>query len=271
MSRAALIAMLGCFGAGAVNADSVRATGAEAPAGEDGQWSMPSKDYAATRYSGLTGITRQNAGSLHPVWTFSTGVLGGHEGQPLVVGDTMYVVTPWPNVLYAFDLTQEGYPLRWKYRPDVSANAIGVSCCDTVNRGAFYADGKIVYNLLDGHTVAVEASSGRELWSTQIADVSNGETVTMAPLVVRDRVIVGASGGEFGIYGWVKGLDLKSGRTVWTAHNIGPDAQMLARTGEFKPRYDSGVDLGARSWANDSWRTGGAPVWGSISYDPQLD
>ena len=271
MSRAALIAMLGCLGAGAVNADSIRATGAEAPAGEDGQWSMPSKDYAATRYSGLTGITRQNAGSLHPVWTFSTGVLGGHEGQPLVVGDTMYVVTPWPNVLYAFDLTQEGYPLRWKYRPDVSANAIGVSCCDTVNRGAFYADGKIVYNLLDGHTVAVEASSGRELWSTQIADVSNGETVTMAPLVVRDRVIVGASGGEFGIYGWVKGLDLKSGRTVWTAHNIGPDEDMLARAGTFKPPYDSGVDLGARSWANDSWRTGGAPVWGSISYDPQLD
>ena len=271
MSRAALIAMLGCLGAGAANADSVRATGAEAPAGEDGQWSMPSKDYAATRYSGLTGITRQNAGSLHPVWTFSTGVLGGHEGQPLVVGDTMYVVTPWPNVLYAFDLTQEGYPLRWKYRPDVSANAIGVSCCDTVNRGAFYADGKIVYNLLDGHTVAVEASSGRELWSTQIADVSNGETVTMAPLVVRDRVIVGASGGEFGIYGWVKGLDLKSGRTVWTAHNIGPDKDMLARAGTFKPPYDSGVDLGARSWANDSWHTGGAPVWGSISYDPQLD
>ena len=271
MSRAALIAMLGCLGAGAVNADSVRATGAEAPAGEDGQWSMPSKDYAATRYSGLTGITRQNAGSLHPVWTFSTGVLGGHEGQPLVVGDTMYVVTPWPNVLYAFDLTQEGYPLRWKYRPDVSANAIGVSCCDTVNRGAFYADGKIVYNLLDGHTVAVEASSGRELWSTQIADVSNGETVTMAPLVVRDRVIVGASGGEFGIYGWVKGLDLKSGRTVWTAHNIGPDKDMLARAGTFKPPYDSGVDLGARSWANDSWHTGGAPVWGSISYDPELD
>ena len=271
MSRAALIAMLGCLGAGAANADSVRATGAEAPAGEDGQWSMPSKDYAATRYSGLTGITRQNAGSLHPVWTFSTGVLGGHEGQPLVVGDTMYVVTPWPNVLYAFDLTQEGYPLRWKYRPDVSANAIGVSCCDTVNRGAFYADGKIVYNLLDGHTVAVEASSGRELWSTQIADVSNGETVTMAPLVVRDRVIVGASGGEFGIYGWVKGLDLKSGRTVWTAHNIGPDKDMLARAGTLKPPYDSGVDLGARSWANDSWHTGGAPVWGSISYDPQLD
>jgi PQQ-dependent dehydrogenase (methanol/ethanol family) len=271
MSRAALIAMLGCLGAMAVNGDAVRAAGVQAPSAEDGQWTMPSKDYAATRYSGLAEITAQNARSLHPVWTFSTGVLGGHEGQPLVVGDTMYVVTPWPNVLYAFDLTREGYPLRWKYRPEVSANAIGISCCDVVNRGAFYADGKIIYNLLDGHTVAVESSSGRELWKTQIADVSNGETTTMAPLVVKDRVIVGASGGEFGIYGWVKGLDLKSGRTVWTARNIGPDADMLARAGTFKPPYDNGVDLGARSWANDSWQTGGAPVWGSISYDPELD
>ena len=242
-----------------------------AGAGEDGQWTMPAKDYAATRYSGLAQITARNATSLHPVWTFSTGVLGGHEGQPLVVNNTMYVVTPWPNVLYAFDLTREGYPLKWKYRPDVSANAIGVACCDTVNRGAFYADGRVVYNLLDGHTVAIDARSGKELWKTQIADVSNGETVTMAPFVVGERVLVGASGGEFGIYGWIKGLDLKSGQIAWTAHNVGPDTDMLARPGTFKPPYDSGAELGARSWASDSWQTGGAPVWGWISYDSQLD
>jgi PQQ-dependent dehydrogenase (methanol/ethanol family) len=232
---------------------------------------MPAKDYASTRYSKLTAITPQNAPGLHPVWTFSTGVLGGHEGQPLVVGDTMYVVTPWPNVLYAFDLTKEGYPLRWKYRPEVSANAIGVSCCDTVNRGAFYVDGKIIYNLLDGHTVAVDAKSGTQLWKTQVADVSGGETVTMAPLVVKERVLVGASGGEFGIYGWVKALDLKSGAIVWTARNIGPDADMLAKPGDFKAPYDSGADLGTHSWAEDTWRTGGAPVWGWMSYDPELD
>ena len=221
---------------------------------DDGQWTMPSRDYAATRYSPLTDITAHNAARLHPVWSFSTGVLGGHEGQPLVVGDTMYVVTPWPNVLYAFDLSKEGYPLRWKYRPDVSPNAIGVSCCDTVNRGASYADGKVVYNLLDGHTVAVDARTGSELWNTQIADVGSGETVTMAPLVVKDRVIVGASGGEFGIYGWVKGLDLKTGAVVWTARNIGPDADMLVKSGDFKPPYDSGTDLGATSWADESWQ-----------------
>lgn len=245
--------------------------GAKALAQEDGQWTMPAKDYAATRYSGLTQINKANAHGLHPVWTFSTGVLGGHEGQPLVVNNTMYVVTPWPNVLYAFDLTKEGYPLRWKYRPAVSPNAIGVSCCDSINRGAFYSDGRIYYNLLDGHTVAVDAKTGHEIWNTPIADVAAGETVTMAPLVARNRVIVGASGGEFGIYGWVKALDAATGKLVWTAHNIGPDDGMLIRPDTFKPPFGEGADQGANSWDAGSWKTGGAPVWGWLSYDPELD
>jgi lanthanide-dependent methanol dehydrogenase len=257
--------------AAVVNAQAPHAKAVLPTEAASGEWPMPARDYAGTRFSPLAQITAANATSLHPVWTFSTGVLAGHEGQPLVVGDTMYVVTPWPNVLYAFDLTKEGYPLRWKYRPDVSANAIGVSCCDTVNRGAVYADGKIVYNLLDGHTVAVDAKTGHELWNTQIADVASGETVTMAPLVVKERVIVGASGGEFGIYGWTKGLDLKTGSVVWTGHNIGPDAGMLAKAGDFKAPYDSGPDLGAHTWPGEAWRTGGAPVWGWVSYDPDLD
>jgi len=237
----------------------------------DNDWTMPGKDFGATRFSPLAEITAHNAARLHPLWTFSTGVLGGHEGQPLVVGNTMYVVTPWPNVLYAFDLTKEGYPLRWKYRPEVSPNSIGIACCDTVNRGAFFVDGTIIYNLLDGHTVAVDAKSGREIWKTKVADVGAGETTTMAPLVVRDRVIVGASGGEFGIYGWIKGLDLKTGKVVWTGRNLGPDADMLIRADSFQAPYDKGTDLGAQSWANGSWKTGGAPVWGTVSYDPGLD
>src|SRR5579872_3654210 len=198
----------------------VAAAADSSSAGSDGQWNMPAADNAATRFSALSQINLQNATHLRPVWTFSTGVLGGHEGQPLVVKDTMYVVTPWPNVLYAFDLTQEGYPLRWKYRPAVSPNALGVACCDSVNRGASYMNGVIVYNLLDGHTVAIDAHSGRELWKTAIADMGSGETVTMAPLVVGERVIVGASGGEFGIFGWLKGLDLKTGGVAWTGHNM---------------------------------------------------
>jgi PQQ-dependent dehydrogenase (methanol/ethanol family) len=238
---------------------------------QDAQWTMPAKDYSATRYSGLTQITKANAGRLRPVWTFSTGVLGGHEGQPLVVGHTMYVVTPYPNVLYAFDLSQDGYPLKWKYRPDVDPNAVGVACCDAINRGAFYAGGKVIYNLLDGRTVAVDAASGKELWQTRIADLARGETTPVATFVVKDRVIVGASGGEFGIQGWAKGLDLATGRIVWTAYNIGPDSLVLAKPGTFRPFYDKGTDLALTTWPKDVWRRGGGPVWGWMSYDPTLD
>ncbi len=238
---------------------------------DDGQWTMPGKDYAATRFSGLTEITAANAKDLHATWSFSTGVLGGHEGQPLVVGSTMYVVTPWPNVLYAFDLTQEGYPLRWKYRPWVDPQAIGQACCDIVNRGASYADGKIVFNLLDGHTVAVDAATGHEIWKTKIADLHVGETTPMAPLVVKDRVIVGNAGGEMGVRGWVKGLDLNTGAIVWTGYSIGPDAEVLASPGTFKPFYQTGTELARDSWPVDGWKHGGAPVWGWLSYDAELD
>jgi PQQ-dependent dehydrogenase (methanol/ethanol family) len=239
------------------------------PARDNGDWPMPGKDNAATRYSGLSQITPRNAAQLRPIWSFATGVLGGHEGQPLVVNNTMYVVTPFPDVLYAFDLTREGYPLKWKYRPEVNPTSLGIACCDAINRGAMYADGKIVYNLLDGHTVAVDAASGRELWKTQIADMSQGETTPMAPFVAGKRVIVGPSGGEFGIYGWVKGLDLTSGKILWTAHNMGPDSLMLARSG--RGNYGADANIGVSTWEGDSWRRGGAPVWGWISYDPQLD
>ncbi|MGE5727354.1 MAG: PQQ-dependent dehydrogenase, methanol/ethanol family [Gemmatimonas sp.] len=247
------------------------ATSAHAQGAADGDWTMPSKDYSASRFSGLTQITSATVKSLHPVWTFSTGTLGGHEGQPLVVNNTMYVVTPYPNVLYAFDLTKDGYPLKWKYRPAVDQNSLGIACCDAVNRGAAYASGKIVYNLLDGHTVAIDAATGKELWKTKIADLAQGETTPMAPLIVKDRVLVGASGGEFGILGWVKGLDLSTGKIVWTATNIGPDSLVLARPGTFKAFYDKGAQLGQTTWPADTWKHGGAPVWGWMSYDPELD
>lgn len=243
----------------------------ETPAA-DGNWTMPAKDLSATRFSKLDQVTTENAKQLHPVWAFSTGVLGGAEGQPLVANNTMYVVTPWPNVLYAFDLTKDGYPLRWKFRPEVSSKAIGQACCDIVNHGPVLADGKIVYNLLDGHTVAVDAKTGKQVWETKVAEVNDGETTTMAPFVVKDRVIVGVSGGENGIFGWVKGLDLKTGKIAWTAHNLGSDADMLVNPATFKPPYGSnGPDLGIKTWADNSWKNGGAPAWGWMAYDPELD
>ena len=157
---------------------------------------MPAGDYASSRYSELSSITAANAANLKVAWAFSTGVLRGHEGQPLVVGNTMYVVTPYPNVSYAIDLAQTGQPLKWKVRPQNSQQAIGRACCDVVNRGAAYADGRIFYNLLDGHTIAVDAATGNQVWRTKMGDLSRGETITMAPIVVKGKVIVGSSGGE---------------------------------------------------------------------------
>ena len=142
---------------------------------------MPAKNYAATRFSGLDEINTGNVKNLKVAWTFSTGVNRGQEAAPIVVGDTMYVVTPYPNILYALDLKNPG-ATRWKYEPDPASAAQGVACCDVVNRGAAYADGKVFFNTLDNYTVAVDAATGKEVWKTQLGDINKGETMTMAPL-----------------------------------------------------------------------------------------
>ena len=237
---------------------------------DDGQWHRPARDYASTRYSGLAQITVENVKQLRPAWSFATGVKRGHEAAPLVVGDTLYVVTPYPNILYALDARSGA--VRWKYEPQPAKAAQGVACCDVVNRGAAYADGRIVFNTLDMHTVAVDARSGRELWKTKLGDINRGETMTMAPLVVKGKVLVGNSGGELGVRGWLTALDLASGKIAWRAYSTGPDADVLIGRG-FKPFYasDRTPNLGVSTWPPEAWRIGGGTVWGWISYDPSLD
>jgi glucose dehydrogenase len=160
---------------------------------EDGQWLMPAKNYASTRYSELAEISTDNVKNLQVAFTFSTGVNRGQEAAPLVVGATMYVLTPYPNILYALDLSQPGAPMRWKYEPKPEAASQGVACCDVVNRGPTFAGGRIYFNTLDGNTVAVDAGTGAEVWKTKLGDINKGETMTMAPLVAKDKVIVGNS------------------------------------------------------------------------------
>jgi lanthanide-dependent methanol dehydrogenase len=239
---------------------------------EDGMWLTPQKDYANTRFSGLNQINLSNVDQLKVVTTFSTGMLNGHEAPPLVVGDTMYLVTPFPNVLYALDLKEPGGATRWVYQPSPDPAAQGVACCDVVNRGATYADGRIVFNTLDNHTIAVDAATGRELWNTKLGDINRGETMTMAPLVVKDKVLVGNSGGELGVRGWLTALDLETGKVAWRAYSTGPDSDVLIGPG-FKPFYpmDQGPQRGVKTWPPEGWKTGGGTVWGWISYDPELD
>jgi PQQ-dependent dehydrogenase (methanol/ethanol family) len=239
---------------------------------EDGQWTMPGKNYASTRYSALAQINSENVKQLRVAFTFSMGVNKGQESAPVVVGDTMYVVSPYPNILYALDLTQASAPIKWQYNPAPDAAAQGVACCDVVNRGPTVADGKVFFTTLDAHTVAVDARTGKEVWKVKLGEINKGETMTMAPLVVKGKVIVGNSGGEYGVRGWIQALDAQTGKTVWKAYNTGPDSDVLIGTG-FKPFYemDQGQDLGVKSWPPDAWQQGGGTVWGWISYDPELN
>lgn len=238
----------------------------------DSDWTMPGKTTALTRYSELDEINEDNVDQLEVAFTFSLGVNRGQEAAPLKVGDTLYVVTAYPNHLYALDLTKPGAPMKWKYTPAQPLAAQGVACCDVVNRGAVYSEGKIIYNTLNNTTVAVDAESGKEVWRTKLGKIQNGETMTMAPTLAGDKVIVGNSGGEMGIRGWVKALDVESGEVVWTANSIGPDEDV--KIGErFKPFYDQykGEDLGVKTWPAGMWKNSGGGAWGWVSYDPELN
>jgi PQQ-dependent dehydrogenase (methanol/ethanol family) len=250
-------------------------TGARASASveaDDGQWTRPARDYASLRYSGLDQIDTSNVAKLQPAWTFETGVLRGQEAAPIVANNTLYIVTPYPNVLYALDLTKPGAPLEWKYEPKPDASSQGVACCDVVNRGAVYADGKVIISTLDDHVAAVDAKTGQEIWKTKVGSIDIGETITMAPLVVHDKVLVGNSGGELGVRGWLTALDLATGKQAWRAYSTGPDSEVLIGN-RFRPFYksDSGKDLGVKTWPSDAWKIGGGSVWGWISYDPDLN
>ena len=159
------------------------------------QWVMPNGNYASHRFSELNQINRDNVRNLRPSWQFSTGVLRGHEGGPLVVGDMMYIHTPFPNRVFAMDLNDPGKVI-WRYEPQQDPSVIGVMCCDTVNRGPAYGDGKIILSQADTTLVALDAKTGREVWKVKNGDAAKGESATGAPMVFGDKVIIGISGGE---------------------------------------------------------------------------
>ena len=248
------------------------ATASFAPNDPPGEWRRQARDYANTRYSPLDQIKKDNVGHLRVAWTFSDGTPFGHEGAPLVEGDTMYLVTPFPNVAYALDLSKPGSPIKWTYKPDPTPMAVGKACCDAVLRGWALANGKLIYNILDGHTVAVDAKTGQEVWRIKMSNVSSGATMTMAVMVVGDKVYAGNSGGELGAHGWMAALDVNSGHELWRAYSTGSDADVKIGS-DFKPFYSwlVGKDLGVSTWPAGAWRHGGGAVWGWISYDPEVN
>jgi PQQ-dependent dehydrogenase (methanol/ethanol family) len=249
--------------------NGARPAAAASPA-EDGQWTMPSKNYASTRYSGLNEVNRANVARLKLAFTFDTRNRKGQEAAPLVVGSMMYITTPYPNYIWALDLARGGKPV-WVFRPHPQPAAQGVACCDVVNRGAMYANGRVFFTTLDGEVFAIDAKTGHQVWRTKLGDIAKGETITMSPLVAEGKVLVGNSGGEMGVRGWMTALDAGSGRIAWKAYSTGPDKDVLIGP-NFHPYYasDRGTDLGVHTWNAQQWKIGGGTTWGWISYDPQL-
>ena len=242
----AILAALAFFAAESLHAQS------------EGEWVMPGKTFAGLRFSALDQINTENAGNLRVAWTFSLGVLRGQEAAPIVAGNTN-VVTPYPNLLYALDLAKPGAPVKWKFEPKPDAASQGVACCDHLNRGAAYADGRVFFNTLDGQTFAIDAATGREVWRAKLASINKGESITMAPLVAKNKVLVGVSGGEFGVRGWLTALDAATGKIAWRAYSTGPDKDVLIGP-RFKPFYDmdKGQDLGVSTWPPTPGRSAAA-------------
>ena len=235
-------------------------------------WAMQAGNFENQRYSTLNQINKKNVKDLKVAWTFSTGVLRGHEGGPLVIGGMLFVHSPFPNKVFAIDL--ETQKIVWKYEPKQDPSVIPVMCCDTVNRGLAYAEGKILLQQADTVLVALDAKTGKKLWDVKNGDPKIGETNTQAPHVFKDKVITGISGGEFGVRGRVTAYDLNTGKMVWKGYSTGPDAEMLMdpeksmtwTNGKMAP---VGKDSSLKTWQGDQWKIGGGSTWGWYSYDPQ--
>jgi PQQ-dependent dehydrogenase (methanol/ethanol family) len=237
------------------------------------QWVMTGRTYDLQRYSPLTQINATNVAHLHAAWSFSTGTLRGHEGNPLVIGSVMYLHSSFPNKVYALDLSKPGAPQIWQYTPEQDANVIPIACCDVVNRGlAYHPSGKLYIELLQGDLLALDAKTGKKIFQVKSADFHKGETMTNAPLVVKNVVITGISGGEFGVRGRVTAFDAMDGHEVWRGYSTGPDADVKI-TGVPNANYPSmqGKDLGVSTWQGDEWQHGGGTTWGWYSYDPKLN
>ncbi|MCP3024199.1 methanol/ethanol family PQQ-dependent dehydrogenase [Cupriavidus basilensis] len=237
-------------------------------------WAAQAGDYANHRYSELKQVNTGNVKNLQVAWTVSTGVLRGHEGSPLVIGDTMFIHSPFPNKVIAINLKDQSF--KWKYEPKQENNVVPVMCCDTVNRGLAYGDGKILLQQADTTLVALDAKTGKVMWTVKNGDPKVGETNTNAPHVFKDKVITGISGGEFGVRGRLLAYDLKTGKKIWTAFSTGPDNELLFDPATTMTWTDGkmapvGKDSSIKTWKGDQWKLGGGTTWGWYAYDPKLN
>ncbi len=264
----ALLGMLVVPGLAFANADVAKLTK------DPKNWAMQAGDFKNQRYTELKQITKDNVKNLSVAWTFSTGVLRGHEGGPLVIGDTMFVHSPFPNKVFAISL--EDQKILWKYEPKQDPTVIPVMCCDTVNRGLAYGEGKIILQQADTTLVALDAKTGKVIWSVKNGNPKIGETNTNAPHIFKDKVITGISGGEFGVQGFLAAYNLADGKQAWKAYSVGPDDQIKFDPAKTMTWTDGkmapvGKDSSVKTWKGDQWKIGGGTTWGWYSFDPELN
>lgn len=240
-------------------------------------WPMTGKNYSANNYSEATQINKDNVKQLRPAWSFSTGVLSGHEGTPLVVDGVMYIHSPFPNTTFAVGLDDPG-KILWQHKPKQNPTARVVACCDVVNRGLAYWPGNgtvgplIVKTQLDGHVVALDAKTGEEFWKLENSDIKVGSTLTIAPYVVKDTVLVGSSGAELGVRGYVTAYDMATGAQKWRAYATGPDEEVRLADdfNSANPHYGQ-KGLGKATWEGEAWKIGGGTNWGWYAFDPDTN
>ena len=237
-------------------------------------WAMQAGDMFNQRYSKLNQINTGNVAKMQVAWTFSTGVLRGHEGSPLVIDGKMYLHSPFPNKVFAVDLDTQ--KILWKYEPKQDPAVIPQMCCDTVNRGLAYAEGKVILQQADSNLVALDAKSGKVIWSVKNGDPKLGAVNTNAPHVFKDKVITGISGGEWGVRGFIAAYNLSDGKLAWKGYSVGPDAEMLIDPSKTMTWTDGkmapvGADSSLKTWKGDQWKIGGGTTWGWYSYDKALN
>jgi len=244
-------------------------------------WAAPGANLALHRHSQLKDINTGNVKNLQMMWSQSSGGLRGHEGQPVVIDDVggkpmMFMVSGWPNIVQALDLSDPDHPKQvWNYtkKTDRDESAVPRACCDTVHRGLNYADGKVVVHTLDGFIIALDAKTGKEIWTVKHAFPDKGETHTGPALVAENLVIAGFGGDEFAARGRMVAYDLKTGKEVWKCHSTGSDKDvcMTPETNKANPHFGTyGKDLGITTYPKDEWKLGGGAPWAWFSYDPEL-
>lgn len=268
-------------------------------------WAHPRGQYNNQGYSALGQINTKNVKNLKLAWTFSTGVNRGHEGAPLVIDGVMYVHTAFPNNIYALDLNND-QKILWSYFPKQEPNVQAVLCCDNVNRGLGFGDGKIYLQQNNGVLVALNAKTGALVWQVQVNEPKTGATNTNAPQIIKDKVLTGCAGGEFGVRCFMAAYDLKDGALAWKAYSTGSDAEVLIgagfnkanpqysvlsvyedvnggnkQGGSFKPLPNEQLkinepELGVRTWlkpqaVKDGWQHGGGAVTGYFAFDAKTN